>query len=156
MGIAHHDPSATETELRRELAAVYRLVAHYRMADLVFTHISVRLPGEDDHFLINPYGLFFEEIDYPDMVALEGYSIEDDVLEITSGGIELKNLLVRLIGKYGITFPEGDLKRRIKGMETEDRLTIHRDPPVTPKTGRRTTSMNYRDHRIWVERKTNG
>jgi ribulose-5-phosphate 4-epimerase/fuculose-1-phosphate aldolase len=70
MGIERRGPAATEAELRQELAAVYRLVAHYRMTDLVFTHISVRLPGEDDHFLINPYGLFYEEITASNLVRV--------------------------------------------------------------------------------------
>jgi ribulose-5-phosphate 4-epimerase/fuculose-1-phosphate aldolase len=48
--------------LRCELAAVYRLVAHYKMTDLIFTHISLRIPGPEHRFLINPYGLMFEEI----------------------------------------------------------------------------------------------
>ena len=46
----------TEAELRRELAAVYRLLAHFKMTDLIFTHVSVRIPGPEHHFLINPYG----------------------------------------------------------------------------------------------------
>ena len=71
MSIERRDPAATEADLRRELAAVYRLVAHYRMTDLVFTHISVRLPGEDDHFLINPYGLLFEEITASSLVRID-------------------------------------------------------------------------------------
>ncbi|MFG2140957.1 class II aldolase/adducin family protein [Streptomyces sp. NPDC048650] len=60
-----------ERRLRRELAAVYRLVAHYRMTDLIFTHISLRLPGPDHHFLINPYGLLFEEITASDLVKID-------------------------------------------------------------------------------------
>jgi ribulose-5-phosphate 4-epimerase/fuculose-1-phosphate aldolase len=61
----------TETELRRELAAVYRLVAHFGMTDLIFTHISLRLPGPDHHFLINPYGLLFEEITASSLVTID-------------------------------------------------------------------------------------
>lgn len=60
-----------ETRLRRELAAVYRLVAHFRMTDLIFTHISLRLPGPDHHFLINPYGLLFEEITASNLVKID-------------------------------------------------------------------------------------
>lgn len=71
MGIDSRDPEATEEQLRQELAAVYRLVAHYRMTDLVFTHISVRLPGDQDHFLINPYGLFFDEITASSLVRID-------------------------------------------------------------------------------------
>lgn len=54
--------AVSEQDLRRELAAVYRLVAHFGMTDLIFTHISLRLPGSESRFLINPYGLLFEEI----------------------------------------------------------------------------------------------
>jgi ribulose-5-phosphate 4-epimerase/fuculose-1-phosphate aldolase len=55
-------PVDEERWLRRELAAVYRLVEHFGMADLIYTHISARLPGAGDRFLINPFGLLFEEI----------------------------------------------------------------------------------------------
>jgi ribulose-5-phosphate 4-epimerase/fuculose-1-phosphate aldolase len=60
-----------EGRLRRELAAVYRLVAHFRMTDLIFTHISLRLPGPEHHFLINPYGLLFEEITASSLVRID-------------------------------------------------------------------------------------
>ncbi|MFH8810319.1 class II aldolase/adducin family protein [Streptomyces hygroscopicus] len=63
--------SAEEQRLRRELAAVYRLVAHFRMTDLIFTHISLRLPGPEHHFLINPYGLLFEEITASSLVKID-------------------------------------------------------------------------------------
>ncbi|MFD7595511.1 class II aldolase/adducin family protein [Kitasatospora sp. NPDC059812] len=64
-------PAPDEARLRRELAAVYRLVAHFRMTDLIFTHISVRVPGPEQHFLINPYGLLFEEITASDLVKID-------------------------------------------------------------------------------------
>ena len=54
--------SSEEWQLRCDLAACYRLVAAYGWSDLVFTHISVRIPGPEHHFLINPYGLMFDEI----------------------------------------------------------------------------------------------
>ncbi|MBI0378596.1 class II aldolase/adducin family protein, partial [Streptomyces albiflaviniger] len=77
-----HTAQATSDEehrLRRELAAVYRLVAHFRMTDLIFTHISVRLPGPEHHFLINPYGLLFEEITASNLVKIDlsGHPVED-------------------------------------------------------------------------------
>src|ERR1700734_3661028 len=50
-------PPPTEHQLRIDLAACYRLVAHFGWDDLVFTHISSRLPGPENHFLINPYGI---------------------------------------------------------------------------------------------------
>ena len=54
--------SAEEWDVRVDLAACYRLVAHYGMTDLIFTHITARVPGAADHILINPYGLFFAEV----------------------------------------------------------------------------------------------
>lgn len=63
--------SAEELRLRIELAACYRLIARFRMTDLVFTHISVRLPGPAHHFLINPYGLMFEEITASSLVKID-------------------------------------------------------------------------------------
>lgn len=74
------NPSATtqadssggsEEELRRELAAVYRLVHHFQMTDLIFTHISARLPGPDHLFLINQYGLMFDEITASNLVVVD-------------------------------------------------------------------------------------
>jgi ribulose-5-phosphate 4-epimerase/fuculose-1-phosphate aldolase len=61
----------SEQELRVDLAACYRLVAHYGWDDLVFTHISVRLPGPDHHFLINPYGMLFDEITASSLVKID-------------------------------------------------------------------------------------
>ena len=63
--------SPTEQRLREELAACYRLVAHFRMTDLIFTHISVRIPGPEHHFLINPYGLMFDEITASSLVRVD-------------------------------------------------------------------------------------
>ena len=54
--------SAVEWNLRVDLAAAYRLVALFGWDDLIFTHISARVPGPERHFLINPYGMMFEEI----------------------------------------------------------------------------------------------
>jgi ribulose-5-phosphate 4-epimerase/fuculose-1-phosphate aldolase len=59
-----------ENRLREDLAACYRLAAHYRMSDLIFTHFSVRIPGPEHHFLINPYGLLFEEITASSLVKI--------------------------------------------------------------------------------------
>ena len=61
----------SERDLRVELAACYRLVALFGWDDLVFTHISARLPGEHDAFLINPYGMLFEEITATSLVKVD-------------------------------------------------------------------------------------
>ena len=65
------DHVPTEQELREDLAAAYRLIAHFGMTDLVFTHLSVRVPGEGHRFLVNPYGLLFEEITASSLVLVD-------------------------------------------------------------------------------------
>src|SRR3982750_2775901 len=63
--------SAEEWQLRLDLAACYRLVALYGWSDLVFTHVSARVPGPEHHFLINPYGLMFDEITASSLVKVD-------------------------------------------------------------------------------------
>lgn len=81
-------PDEEELRLRRELAAVYRLVAHFRMTDLIFTHISLRLPGPEHHFLINPYGLLFEEITASSLVKIDmqGNPVEPTPYKVNPAG----------------------------------------------------------------------
>lgn len=61
----------TEWALRVDLAAAYRLVAHFGWDEMIFTHLTVRVPGPDHHFLINPLGLFFEEITASSLVKID-------------------------------------------------------------------------------------
>ena len=61
---------AKEWELRCDLAAAYRLIARFGMDDLIFTHLSVRLPGSEHRFLLNPYGLLFDEITASSLVEV--------------------------------------------------------------------------------------
>ena len=63
--------SAEEWQLRCDLAACYRMVAAYGWSDLVFTHVSARVPGPEHHFLINPYGLMFDEITASSLVKVD-------------------------------------------------------------------------------------
>ncbi|MEO8671108.1 MAG: class II aldolase/adducin family protein [Tahibacter sp.] len=63
--------SNAEWQLRVDLAAAYRVVARFGWDDLVFTHISARVPGADHHFLINPYGLLFDEITASSLVKID-------------------------------------------------------------------------------------
>ena len=67
-----------EWELRCDLAAAYRLFARFGMDDLIFTHLSVRLPGKDHRFLLNPFGYLFDEITASSLIAVdpEGHAIE--------------------------------------------------------------------------------
>ncbi|HLL10088.1 MAG TPA: class II aldolase/adducin family protein, partial [Rubrivivax sp.] len=63
--------SQEEWQLRVDLAACYRLIALYGWSDLVFTHVSARVPGPEHHFLINPYGLMFDEITASSLVKVD-------------------------------------------------------------------------------------
>lgn len=60
-----------EWKIRCDLAALYRLVAFYRMTDLIYTHISARVPGPDHHFLINNYGVAFDEMRASDLIKID-------------------------------------------------------------------------------------
>ena len=75
-------PVSAHAAERVELAAAYRLIAHFKMDDSIFTHISARAPAEEgDHaFLINPYGLRFDEVTAGNLVTvdLEGNILRDD------------------------------------------------------------------------------
>lgn len=71
-GVAGTDPGVrTERHARVELAALYRLVALQGWDDLIFTHISARVPGPEHHFLINPFGLFYEEITASSLLKID-------------------------------------------------------------------------------------
>jgi len=82
------DVSPEEWEQRVNLAACYRLVAHYHWDDLIFTHISARVPGPEHHFLINPYGMMFEEITASSLVKvdLQGRKVSESPYEINPAG----------------------------------------------------------------------
>jgi ribulose-5-phosphate 4-epimerase/fuculose-1-phosphate aldolase len=80
--------SAEERQMRVDLAACYRLIAHYDMDDLFATHISARVPGAEEHFLLNPYGVLFEQIKASDLVKvdLDGNIIQDTSYTINPAG----------------------------------------------------------------------
>jgi ribulose-5-phosphate 4-epimerase/fuculose-1-phosphate aldolase len=69
---------ADEWKIRVDLAAAYRLVAHYGWDDLVFTHLSARIPGPEHHFLLNPYNLMFEEVTASSLVKvdMDGHAVD--------------------------------------------------------------------------------
>ncbi|WP_223458392.1 MULTISPECIES: class II aldolase/adducin family protein [unclassified Pseudomonas] len=62
-----------EWKARCELAALYRLVAYFRMTDLIDTHITLRIPGPEHHFLINRYGVIFDRMKASDLVRIDQY-----------------------------------------------------------------------------------
>jgi len=77
-----------EWRQRVDLAAAYRLVALFGWDDLVFTHISARVPGSEDQFLINPYGLMFEEITASSLVKVDGQGrkLDDSGFDVNPAG----------------------------------------------------------------------
>jgi ribulose-5-phosphate 4-epimerase/fuculose-1-phosphate aldolase len=83
--------SAEEWQARVDLAALYRLVALYGWDDLIYTHISARIPGPEHHFLINPYGLLFEEITASSLVKidLDGAILQDTPYFINPAGFTI-------------------------------------------------------------------
>jgi ribulose-5-phosphate 4-epimerase/fuculose-1-phosphate aldolase len=89
------DDAAQELRLRRELAAVYRLVAHFKMTDLIYNHISVRLPGPEHRFLINPFGLLYEEITASNLVivGLDGQLSTDGPWKVNPAGFVIHSAI---------------------------------------------------------------
>jgi len=80
--------SPEEWRLRVDLAAAYRMVAMFGWDDLVFTHISARLPGAEEAFLINPYGLMFEEITASSLIKVNaaGDKLDDSPFPVNPAG----------------------------------------------------------------------
>ena len=96
------EPSSVRTQVsdeewqqRVDLAACYRLVAHYHWDDLIFTHISARVPGPEHHFLINPYGMLFEEITASSLVKVDllGEKVMPSPYEINPAGFTIHSAI---------------------------------------------------------------
>ena len=85
------DKTSTEWQTRVDLAAAYRLVALFGWDDLVFTHISARLPGPEHHFLVNPFGALFEEITASSLVkvGLDGHKVGDSNQPVNPAGFTI-------------------------------------------------------------------
>lgn len=83
--------SADEWQQRVELAACYRLLAHFRMTDLIYTHCTVRVPGEPGRFLINPYGHRWEEITASSLVKIDvdGNKVDDSPARVNPAGFTI-------------------------------------------------------------------
>ena len=89
------DRVPTERELREDLACAYRLLAHFGMTDMVYTHLSVRVPGEGHRFLVNPYGLLFEEITASSLVLVdaEGEPAQETSWPVNPAGFVIHSAL---------------------------------------------------------------
>ena len=87
--------SAEEWQTRVDLAACYRLVADFGWSDLVFTHITARVPGTEDQFLINPYGMMFDEITASSLVKIDlnGNKIEESPFPVNPAGFTIHSAI---------------------------------------------------------------
>jgi ribulose-5-phosphate 4-epimerase/fuculose-1-phosphate aldolase len=87
--------SAEEWQTRVDLAACYRLVAAYGWDDLVFTHITAKIPATDDQFLINPYGMMFDEITASSLVKIDlnGNKLDDNPHPINPAGFTIHSAI---------------------------------------------------------------
>ena len=136
------DPNRTPTEreLREDLAAAYRLIALHGMTDLVFTHLSVRIPGEGHRFLVNPYGLLFEEITASSLVAVdaEGEPVQETSWPVNPAGFVIHSAVHRgrddaqcvmhthtLAGMAVAAQTGGILPLNQMSMEFQGRVAIH-------------------------------
>ncbi len=132
--------SAEEWQRRVELAACYRLIARFGLTDLVYTHISARVPGRQDQFLINGYGLLFEEITASSLVKidLDGNAIEQTEYEVNPAGFTIHSAVHQVrhdaecvvhthtvAGMAVAAQKEGLLPLNQMSMEFYDRLAYH-------------------------------
>lgn len=101
--------SKEEWELRVDLAACYRLVAHYGMDDLFATHISARVPGKEEHFLINPFGMMYEEI------------TASSLIKIDLAG----NIIANANPEYGVNLPGYVIHGAIHGARHDVQCVLH-------------------------------
>jgi ribulose-5-phosphate 4-epimerase/fuculose-1-phosphate aldolase len=87
--------SPEEWQTRVDLAAAYRLVALFRWDDLVFTHISARVPGSHDEFLINPYGLMFDEITASSLIKVDsqGNKLDASPYDVNPAGFTIHSAI---------------------------------------------------------------
>jgi ribulose-5-phosphate 4-epimerase/fuculose-1-phosphate aldolase len=95
----HPNPSpgheATEQELRVQLAATYRIIQHLGWSELIWTHTSVRLPGPEHHFLLNPYGLRYDEVKASNLVKvdLDGKVIGNSQYDVWPAGFVIHSAI---------------------------------------------------------------
>lgn len=106
--------SDPEWETRVDLAACYRLVDHYGMCDMHLNHISARVPGEHEHFLINPFGMMYEEITASSLIKLD-----------LDG-----NVIANANPQYGVNLPGFVIHSAIHRARPDARCVLHTHTPA--------------------------
>src|SRR6202142_2409758 len=132
-----------EWSQRVNLAACYRLIAHYGWDDLVDTHISARVPGPDHHFLINPYGLMFDEITASSLVKvdLDGNQLTKSPYSINPAGFTIHSAIheVREEAGCGLHLPPPAAEAGGDGMRRDLRAATDIPPPVADRAAQSET-----------------
>src|SRR4051812_22999903 len=87
--------SEEEWKIRVDLAAAYRLIAYYGWDDLIFTHLSARIPGPEHHFLLNPYNLMFEEVTASSLikVGMDGHPVGETPFMTNAAGFTIHSAI---------------------------------------------------------------
>ena len=134
------DWSEAERAVRRDLAACYRLIDHFGWTDLIYNHITARVPGEGHHILINPFGLHYEEIRASNLVKidLDGNKIEPSDYGINPAGYTIHSAIhgaredvvcvVHTHSRFGVAvscLEEGFLPMTQGGLQFYNRLAYH-------------------------------
>lgn len=137
---AARDWSEAEWTVRRDLAACYRLIDHFGWTDLIYNHITARVPGEGHHILINPYGLHYEEVKASNLVKidLEGNKIEPSDYGINPAGYTIHSAIhgaredvvcvVHTHSRFGVAvscLEEGFLPMTQGGLQFYNRIAYH-------------------------------
>ena len=99
------DRDAVERELRVQLAAAYRLVEHFGWSELIYGHLTVRIPGETPTFLINPYGFNYEEITASSLVRID---VDGNVVGHFEPSREPRGL------RHPLRHPHGELGQQVR------------------------------------------
>ncbi len=109
-----------EWQARVELAAAYRLVAQHGWTNLVNNHISLRVPGTEDQFLINPYGLLYEQITAPSLVKID---VDGNILDETTYKVNRAGFVIH----SALPHSKEALARQFDRMPAADRSKILRE-----------------------------
>jgi ribulose-5-phosphate 4-epimerase/fuculose-1-phosphate aldolase len=100
--------SPAERDTRIQLAACYRLVSHFGMSDLIYNHITARIPGPEGHLLINPYGMMYDEITASSLIRID---LDGNVLDNP--------------GEYGINAAGYVIHSAVHGARHDVQCVIH-------------------------------